>query len=391
MYKKSLKTISVIAIVTILNGCASFTHYNKERELSEDSAVFIDAKQRGIYKAKRTETTGKDAGKVIVTWEGVCAEPSPDAISSLAATLGVDLSLTDKGNLGVSQSLAEGVSSIGIRTAAIEALRDIMYRNCEAYALGGVSSIGLETLQRRFQSTMVAILAIEQLTGAARAPATIIVSESSAGSPDAIVDLTNKTEAARISLNSAKESESKSKSSFEKSTKEKEDTEKKIADGKAEADKIRALPTPSEEEKKKLTEYDALTTTQLVNKADEESAKKEYETAQSTTKEREQALKALDASRVAALTGGGSASTSAKIETLSAKPALSDAATKEIATAVVGIVKAATSGLNYTSEVCVTLIGQNANVAPVDGSPLAVCRDLLSAGKIKLMNNAGAQ
>lgn len=388
MYKNSLKTITAITIITILNGCASFTHYNKERELSDNSAVFIDAKQRGVYKAKRTETNGA----ATVTWEGVCAEPAPDAISSLAATLGVDLSLTDKGNLGVSQSLAEGVSSIGIRTAAIEALRDIMYRNCEAYALGGVSNIGLETLQRRFQSTMIAILAIEQLTGAVRAPATILVSESSAGSPDAIVDLTNKTEAARISLNSAKESESKSKSSFEKATKEREETEKKIADGKAEADKIRALPAPSEEEKKKLTEYDALTTTQLVkNKSDEESAKKEYETAQSTTKEREQALKALDSSRVAALTGGGSASTSATIETLSAKPALSDTATKEVAAAVVNIVKAATSGLNYTSEVCVTLIGQNANETPLDGSPLAACRDLLSAGKIKLMNDAGVQ
>lgn len=45
-----------------------------------------------------------------------------------------------------------------------------MYRNCEAYALGGASSIGLGTLQRRFQSTMVAILAIEQLTGAVRVP-----------------------------------------------------------------------------------------------------------------------------------------------------------------------------------------------------------------------------
>lgn len=64
-----------------------------------------------------------------------------------------------------------------------------------------------------------------------------------------------------------------------------------IADGNAEADKIRALPTPSEEEKKKLTEYDVLTTSQLVkNKSDEEAAKKDYETSQSTTKEREQAL-----------------------------------------------------------------------------------------------------
>jgi len=385
MYKDSLKIVSVISIISILSGCASFTHYNKERDLSGNKAVFVDAKQRGIYKAKRTET----ANNVTKTWEGVCAEPVPDAISSLAATLGVDLSLTDKGNLGVSQSIAEGVSSIGIRTAAIEALRDIMYRNCEAYALGGVSNIGLETLQRRFQSTMVAILAIEQLTGAVRAPAVTIVSESSAGSPDAIVDLTNKTEAARISLNSAKESESKAKDKYDKTVSDTKETEKKIADKKDEADRIRALPTPSEDEKKTLKEYDELSSVQLVkNKADEESSKKEYETTQSTVKEREQALKALDASRVAALTGGGSASNSAKIEALNSRPALSDKATKEIANAVVNIVKETTTGLNYTSEVCVTLIGQHANEKPVEGSPLAVCRDLLSEGKIKIIKNA---
>jgi len=374
-------------MVGILNGCASFTHYNKERTLSEDSAVFIDAKQRGVYKAKRTETTGEGADKAIVTWEGVCAEPSPDAISSLAATLGVDLSLTDKGNLGVSQSLAEGVSSIGIRTAAIEALRDIMYRNCEAYALGGVSSIGLETLQRRFQSTMVAILAIEQLTGAVRAPAITIVSESSAGSPDAIVDLTNKTEAARIALNSAKESETKSKDNYEKSTKDKEATEKKIADGKDEADRIRALPSASDDEKKKLKEHDELTSIHLAkNKADEDSAKKEYETAQATTKEREQALKALDASRVAALTGGGTASTSSKIETLAPNVALSDAATQSVATAVTDIVKT-TIGLSYSTEVCTTLIGHYPNVKPIKNSPLWACTALLASKDLKANND----
>uniref|UniRef100_A6W319 Lipoprotein n=1 Tax=Marinomonas sp. (strain MWYL1) TaxID=400668 RepID=A6W319_MARMS len=380
MFKGSIMSVTFSMI--ILSGCASTTHYNKERELTENSAVFIDAKQRGIFKAKKTKVNADGEGKIV--WEGVCSEPVPGAISSLAATLGVDLSLTDKGKLGVSKSIAEGVSSIGIRTAAIEALRDIMYRNCEAYALGGISEFGIETLQRRFQSTMVAILAIEQLTGAVRAPATVLISDASAGSPEIVVDLTSKTELARNLYNSAVDKDSKSKESYDNLKAETAKTQKLIADGKEEADKIRAKPTQTDDEKKKLSAYDSLVSTQLVkNETEEKAAKKQYETDQSTTKERKQAYDIIDSARSAALASGGSATTSAQIETLAARPALSDDATKNIASTVLSIVEAVTSGFSYKDEVCVTLMGQNANTKPVKGSVLEVCRNELANGGIE--------
>ncbi|MEE2733676.1 MAG: hypothetical protein VYA55_22830 [Pseudomonadota bacterium] len=340
--------------------------------MKNSKAVFVDAKQRGIYKFQVKDPQGN------VTWEGVCAEPSPDAVSALAATLGVDLSINDKGQFGLSQAISEGVSSIGLRTAAIEALRDIMYRNCEAYALGGVSSMGLETLQRRFQSTMVAILAIEQLTGAVRPPATIIVSNSKAGDADAIVDLTNKTETARKSLVDAKEIEEKAKSEFDSATTKQSDSGKKVGDGKAEYDRIKALATQTDEEKKKVAEYQALLKEDDANKKATEEKKKEYDTAQATTKERDQALKALDASRVAALTGGGSSGNAGEIEKIAPRTALSDAAVKDIALAVTKIVETTVS-LNYTSEVCTTLVGQHPEIKPEYGSPTWACTVLLTS------------
>lgn len=374
MYKNAIRGILIFALVTVISGCASLTHYNKERTAGGNKAFFVDAKQRGVYSVKKTQGN--------VSWEGICAEPAPDAISTLAATLGVDLTLTDKGKLGVSQSIAESVGTIGIRTAAIEALRDIMYRNCEAYALGGISNIGIETLQRRFQSTMVAILAIEQLTGAVRSPSVILAGASSAGSPDAIVDLTNKTEVARKSLDDAKTAEATSKGKYDGAVATRKGTEKKIADGKAEADRIRALKTPSDEEKKKLTEYHDLSNTLTKNKEAEDASKKEYDVAQETTKGREQAYSALDASRVAALTGGGKASTSGQIETLGTNPKLSDEATKAVATAVVEIVKATTSELKFSNELCTTLLGQFANTTPLPGSALESCTKRLSDGQM---------
>lgn len=322
MYKKAVGGLLIFVLVSMVNGCASMTHYNEERTVGANKAIFIDAKQRGVYSVKKTQGG--------ISWEGICAEPSPNAISALAATLGVDLTLTDKGKLGVSQSIAESVGSIGLRTAAIEALRDIMYRNCEAYALGGISTFGLETLQRRFQSTMVAILAIEQLTGAVRAPAVVLSGASSAGSPEVIADLTNKTEVARQSLSDAKTAEAKAKEKYDGAVSNRIDTEKKRDEGKPEADRIRAIEKPSDEEKKKLAEYDELPKTLAKNVEAENAAKMKYGEAQ-TTKERKEAYEAIDSSRVAALASGRKASTSGQIEALGVKAALSDEAAKAVA------------------------------------------------------------
>lgn len=114
------------------------------------------------------------------SYSAFCAEPSPDAMNALASSLGLNLQAEDKLKLGM--SVAQNISStnIGLRTAAIQALRDITYRNCEAYANGAISGVGLETLQRRFQSTMVSILAIEQLTGAVTPPTVALTGKAEA-------------------------------------------------------------------------------------------------------------------------------------------------------------------------------------------------------------------
>ncbi len=376
MLNKIGSNLLVLTLLMLLGGCASMTHFNEQRTAGKNKVFFIDAKQRGVYSVKKTQDT--------VSWEGICAEPAPDAISALAATLGVDLTLTDKGKLGLSNSIAESVGSIGIRTAAISALRDIMYRNCEAYALGGISNIGIETLQRRFQSTMVAILAIEQLTGAVRSPAVILASTSSAGSPDAILDLTNKSESARKSFEDAKSAEAKSKEKYGDAVTTKKDTEKKIQDGKTEADRIRALPTPSDAERKTLADYDELSNTLEKNNEAESTLKNDYVIAQETTKGREQAYNALETSRTAALTGGGKTGSSGVFEAQTSKATLSDTAAIAVARAVKDIVYNTTSGLHFSDELCTTLLGQYANVTPTTGSALSTCISKLHSGAMHI-------
>ncbi len=385
-FKKLLPII--ITSITLLGGCADLTHFNDKETIETNDAVFIDAKQRAVFNV--TKSTFDKSGAKKVEWSGICAEPAPDAISSLAATLGVDLNVADKGTLGLSQSLSEAVGNIGIRTAAIQALRDMMYRNCEAYALGAISDMGIETLQRRFQSTMVAILAIEQLTGAVKAPSVVLTGTSSAGSSDAIMKLTNDAKTTLSALNNATDDEAKAKVIYEEKKKANDDTSKKIADGQVAVDAINAKNPPSTDaaDVAALAEHKKLEENLVVQKKEMEDAEKSYKESQEITKKNKQAYDAIESSRVAAVTGGGKTSTSGQIETITKPEPLSDDAIEHVSNAVVAIVETSMA-VDYGKEVCTTLVGQNPNTVAEEKSPLWACVNLLliSPDKAKADNS----
>jgi hypothetical protein len=370
----SMGKLIVYVLAIALSGCALTSSVNRERSLNNNKAIFVDAKQRGIYAVKRTTEQKNGNGEQKIIWEAFCAEPSPDAISSLASTLGVDFTLTDKGKLGFSKSSAEGVGSIGLRTAAIEALRDIMYRNCEAYAMGAISPYGIETLQRRFQSTMVAILAIEQLTGAVRAPAVVLSGNSSAGSPDAIVDLTNRAEASSKSLDNAKAAEEKSKKKYLDAEKARKESESKLENDKGKYEE--AKKTPSDENKKIVESYEKLLVQHDSNKDAEDLAKKEYETAQESTKRRQQEFDAIDSSRLAALANGGAAGSTGSFQSPNSTQGLSGESAQHVSDAVYKIVEQ-TVGLNFGNEFCVTILGASAGQEIKEGTAEFACLILL--------------
>jgi len=132
----------------------------------------IDAKQRVVLFTKipdphpnsgapgttttTTSTTGED-GKThqeVVTVKGglisvTCAEPSPDALSALSASIGGGISDPKvAANFALAQS--ESAASIGLRTQSIQLLRDGMYRLCEGYAAGAISADDFNRDQRRY-------------------------------------------------------------------------------------------------------------------------------------------------------------------------------------------------------------------------------------------------
>lgn len=127
--------------------------------------AFIDIKQRAVLSGKPAGAANESAELVL------CAEPSPDALSSVATELAADAKYKDAlaATLGFSQQ--EAASFVGLRTQTIQLLRDGMFRLCEGYLGGALSPSDFAWLSRRYQRNMVALLTIEQLTRVAQAPA----------------------------------------------------------------------------------------------------------------------------------------------------------------------------------------------------------------------------
>lgn len=154
-------------MLVLSSGCgANFNSIHRELDISKGKGVLIDIKQRAIF--SRLMTAGTK------TFPVFCAEPSPDALSAYAAALSGNVDIASKGSLGFSGQTQESASFVGLRTQSIQLLRDFLYRDCEAYMNEAIDKYQYDTLMRRSQKYMVALLGIEQLTGAVAAmPSTL--------------------------------------------------------------------------------------------------------------------------------------------------------------------------------------------------------------------------
>ena len=139
--------------VALMTGCSANWNsaYRTTDYAGGGKGVLIDIKQRAILSSKVGEQV-------------FCAEPSPDSLSSYAAALNVSYKDIAEASGGVGESAA----FVGLRTQTIQLLRDSLYRLCESYMSGVIDRTKYAFLMSRYQKNMVALLAIEQLTGAAR-------------------------------------------------------------------------------------------------------------------------------------------------------------------------------------------------------------------------------
>jgi hypothetical protein len=159
----------IVVMIVAVSSCAPFYTINdggtavSKFETDIMKRAVIVSNKKTDYKKVSDNTT------ITVNQVRVCAEPSPDAMSALAMSLGIGTKV-GAAPVNLNFGMQETVAYIGIRTATIQLLRDSLYRACEAYMNGAIDELTYGLIVSRFDKTMVAMLAIDSLTQRHPAP-----------------------------------------------------------------------------------------------------------------------------------------------------------------------------------------------------------------------------
>lgn len=207
----AIRTYILIFTGVLLTGCANFSSIYRQKDLSDDvTIVSVDAKQRFLI---NTDTRADTDGKIDY-FRRVCVEPSPDVFSAFAAAF-EGSAQTEAFEAALKASFSENAATIGLRTQAIQLLRDGMFRLCEGVLNDSIDKEKFVDLHQRYQRIMVTLVAIEQLTGAVAHPPVTIQTSAYTGGPARLPGLQNDLKVAQEQLKDAEVNlASKSDSSY---------------------------------------------------------------------------------------------------------------------------------------------------------------------------------
>jgi len=162
--KRASRVIGAGVLTLSLSACAIMDSIHWKFPGPNGSDVFTtDAKQRHLILAK------DGPGKI-----RVCAEAAPDAFSAFSSSLAGSFGRgSAEAKAEAANAFAETAATIE-RTQTVNLLRESMYRTCERWLSGAISPEEFLALAARDHRSMVAVLAIEQLTGVVKPPSTVI-------------------------------------------------------------------------------------------------------------------------------------------------------------------------------------------------------------------------
>lgn len=157
-----------MAASTALCGCAVMDSIHWKFPGPGESQVFTtDAKQRHLIMVN--DESAESGEKV-----RVCAEAAPDAFSAFSSSLSGSLGIGSASRKAdAASAFAETAATIE-RTQTVNLLRESMYRTCERWLSGALKKQEFLALAARDHRSMIAVLAIEQLTGVVKPPSTVI-------------------------------------------------------------------------------------------------------------------------------------------------------------------------------------------------------------------------
>ncbi len=168
--KLCVRTGLVLTSCILLASCANDGTIKKTVTMEEGDLLLTSADVRFVLR----ESPAMVEGGVVKPKFIICAEPSPDiakVISSasnigLAATANLPQGISPEAAAAFSREQAAAMAQLGERVATIQLLRDGLYRACEAYANGALSSTAYAVLLSRYDDTMITLLQSELAAGA---------------------------------------------------------------------------------------------------------------------------------------------------------------------------------------------------------------------------------
>jgi hypothetical protein len=153
---------TMLLFAAVLFGCSGTIFERANMDSGE--SFFIDARQRMVSNVSlegKQFTNGQITPRRIV-----CAEPSPDVALAMARSLGAGVNVLSYGSGSASAATSEALAQLGERFAAVQLLRDILYRSCEAYANGAISNTTYALMMARLDETTTTLLLGEMAAGA---------------------------------------------------------------------------------------------------------------------------------------------------------------------------------------------------------------------------------
>jgi hypothetical protein len=173
-----MRIVMVCAAALAAAGCANLNTAFRSTRLDTGQSVFIDAEQRAILSSERYDQ------------RVLCAEPGPDVFAADSGAFSGNASGGEASG-GFAASSGQSVGAISAPTTAILAQRHAYFRICEAYMNGASDEIDVLLGIRNNQRSLAGIIAIEQLTGAVRPPATVLSASGSSSSGQLLSQLSS--------------------------------------------------------------------------------------------------------------------------------------------------------------------------------------------------------
>jgi hypothetical protein len=166
---------ALLASASLAVGCAGSTILRSGPHLGHSTSVATSADVRLVVSNPVQMNAGSD---YVMATQVICSEPSPDVAKIVSEAFGTSTALSGKAKipnvptdadlkttLALSKSYAEGVAQMTERLATIQLLRDGLYRACEAFANGAISSTTYSAMVSRYDKTMITLLMGELAAG----------------------------------------------------------------------------------------------------------------------------------------------------------------------------------------------------------------------------------